>query len=355
MFVAFAFKSQANITYVLSYDAVGDKYTVSAVSDATYATVNIGPSYASLAFSPSYNTAAIVVTPVNGGAWAVSDKVTGNTGSLNTYKVVGFATTGAAIAGGMTAGTSYPMFTFTFGVGNNCGGTLRLYVNGVDPTDPNGAGGDFTSYLEINSIDYLSTNSDAGFKTCVQLELPVKFSDFTVVKRDNDAQLTWTVQNQDANAGRYDVERSYNGIDFTGIGSVPANLNATTVTYNYKDLAAISKRGSGIIYYRIKEINTDGQYSLTVVRTLRITNTTAVTLYPNPANDHTSLTIDLEAPQTIYITVTDGAGKEMRNLHIEGFAGINLSRIDVSKFAAGSYMVTVKIGGLTQTLGFVKQ
>jgi len=351
----FAFKSNAAIQYTMTYDAIGDRFIVAFTSTISYPTANVGPSYATVAFSSGYNTATAVATPINGGAWLNQDRVTGNTGSLNGYKIIGFATNGAAIVGGVTAGTSYQLFSFTFGPGNNCGGTLRLFVNSTDPADPDGAGGDFTSYLNIAGVDQFSTNSNTTFQTCASLTVPVKFSNFAASKKDNDALLNWTVQNQDANSNYFNIERSFNGVDFTSIGSVSVNFSSSTGNYNYKDLGIIPIRKSGLIFYRIKEVDRDGRFVFTEVRVVRVSSTVIIGAYPNPATSYTNLTIDLDKAQTIYITLNDAAGKEVQNLHLEGNAGFNITRLQLSKLSSGNYIITVKVGDTIQTLPIIKQ
>jgi hypothetical protein len=338
-----------SLTYKLSYDAVGDKFTVSFVSPSiSYPSANIGTGTATVVFSSAYNTTAAAATPIAGGAWAVTEKLTG--GGL---KYIAFTTGGATLVGGITAGTTYPLFTFTLGSGNNCVGTLRLFVDATDNNDPAGVGSDVTAYLDINGTDILSSNSDATMQSCITLALPVKYSNFTATRKDNDGMLTWTVENQDANSDHFDIERSFNGMDFTAIGTTPV-AQTSAATYNYKDAGIITRRGSGMIFYRIKEIDKDNRAVYTETRAIRATTSSYVAIYPNPASAYTNLTIDLDRAQTVYITITDASGKEVQVTHIEGTAGFNMTRLNLSKLSAGNYMINVKIADSTQTLPIVK-
>ena len=360
IFALFTVKSWAGITYTLSYDPIGDKFTVSFVSTVSYpAGTAIGSSYSTVVFSSSYNTAAITTTGVTGGTWAVSDKVTGSVaGTLNGLKIVGFATTGATVPGGIVAGTSYPAYTFTFGAGLNCVGTLRLFVDATDNADPSNQGLDFTSYLEIPPpTDYNSANSDITMQTCATLALPVKFSYFSAQKKNADGILSWIIQNQDANATHYDVERSYNGVDFTAVASVPAVSNGgPSITYNYTDANVFKTLVSGLVFYRIKEVDADGSFTYTDIKNLRVSSAIAVNLYPNPTTtSHAYLTVDMQNSQTIYVSITDAAGKQVNKLQIDGVSGYNMTRLNVTPLPKGTYMVNVKTGTYSQTLTLVKQ
>lgn len=355
------FKSEASITYNLSYDAIADKFTVSFTSTVTYdaAHSQIGASVATLVFSPSYNPASIVTTPIAGGAWGVVTYSTSLYAPIIGDKVVEFGTSGGAIASGITAGTSYNLFTFTFGTGVNCVGTLRLYVNGVDPADPANIGDDYTSYLELSPplVDNVSTNSNSTMQTCITLALPVKFSYFSAQKKNADGILSWIIQNQDANATHYDVERSYNGVDFTAVASVPAISNGgTSITYNYTDANVFKTLVSGLVFYRIKEVDADGSFTYTDIKNLRVSSAIAVNLYPNPTTtSHAYLTVDMQNSQTIYVSILDASGKQINKLQIDGVSGYNMTRLNVSPLPKGTYMVNVKTGTFSQTLTLVKQ
>jgi hypothetical protein len=359
IFALFAFKSQATMTYNLVYDAINDKFVVSFTSTVTYdaAHSNIGASGASVVFSSGYNLASMVVTSIAAGAWGVQGTATSIYTPIIGYKVANIATSGGNIATGITAGTSYNLFSFTFGLGNNCGGTLRLFVNATDPADPDNSGSDYTSYVEQTPPlnDWLSTNSNSTFQTCASLTVPVKYSNFSAAKNGNDAQLNWTVQNQDANSDHFAIERSFNGVDFAAIGTMPVNLSNSTGNYNYKDLGIIPIRRSGLIFYRIKEVDKDGRSIYTEVRAVRVTASIAVSAYPNPATSYVNLTIDLDKAATVNITINDATGKEVQNFNLEGNVGFNITRLHLEKFSSGNYIINVKIGDSVQVVPIIKQ
>ncbi len=356
-FALLSFQSWATITYKIRYNSTTDMYEVYFVSTIDYPTVaNIGPSQATLAFDASYNTNTIVTTSISGGAWVAQDKVAGNTGSLNMKNIVGFQTSGAPIAGGVVSGTEYELFTFTFGALQNCTGTLRLFVNGTDPTDPNGAGGDFTSFLGIGGLDEISTNTDPTFYTCSAF-LPINLLNFSAVRKDKDAMLNWQVANQDANSSHFELERGFTGTDFKKIGQVDVNLNSgTTASYSFNDVNIVSIKSSGVVYYRLKTVDKDGKYSYSTIRNLRLSSKAfGVNLYPNPAKGFSHVTIELENPAKIMLSVSDASGRTVQSFEFAGFKGLNQKKIDLSKLAGGSYLVKVNNGSEVQTVPLVKE
>ena len=95
--------------------------------------------------------------------------------------------------------------------------------------------------------------------------LPVKFIGFTVTPRDADVLVQWSTS-QEINASMYEVERSLNGNNWTTIAYVAAAGNSSDVnSYSFSD-----KTLSGnVAYYRIKEIDFDGQTTLTSVKSIK--------------------------------------------------------------------------------------
>ena len=205
-----------------------------------------------------------------------------------------------------------------------------------------------------------STNDGNGytgnsFATLSSGVVPVRLTTFNAVKNNQDAFVTWTVQNQDANADRFEVERSFNGTDFKYIGMTDANDNGGNLSYNYTDRNITSLKGVGIIYYRLKSVDKNGTFVYSQVRDIRLEAATfAINLYPNPAATFTNLSFELQEASKIAVIVRDAAGKAVRSMQVTGVKGINQQRIDVSSLATGRYNVTLQTNGQVQTLSFLK-
>lgn len=186
--------------------------------------------------------------------------------------------------------------------------------------------------------------------------LPIKVTDFTVVKRNNDGLVSWIIENQDYNTSNFEVERSMNGRDFINIGNVNANLTSGSVgryTYNDANIANISS--SRVIYYRLKIVDRDGHFTYSEIRSIKLDSKAGtITIYPNPVKSFTNLVYDMVADAPVVVTVTDGAGKLMQRLEIAGQKGTNQTRIDMAKYAAGTYMVKIQAGDMIQSIPVIK-
>lgn len=96
----------------------------------------------------------------------------------------------------------------------------------------------------------------------------------------NTNQVEWKVSNE-INIARYVVEKSADGSNFTGmqITAAVGNSVAGSITYSALDEQAFT----GINYYRIRSIGTDGSESLSnIVKVVNAKWATVLSVYPNP-------------------------------------------------------------------------
>ena len=90
--------------------------------------------------------------------------------------------------------------------------------------------------------------------------LPVKYLSFEGKKIANSLLLNW-ITTEEINNNYFQVERSFNGIDFMQIGlALDGFENGTKKEYAFKDYSDLLKNKE-IIYYRLKQIDNDGNYT----------------------------------------------------------------------------------------------
>ncbi|MEO6638005.1 MAG: T9SS type A sorting domain-containing protein [Ginsengibacter sp.] len=186
--------------------------------------------------------------------------------------------------------------------------------------------------------------------------VPVKLTNFSAVKKNNDAILNWQVTNQDANSNYFELERSFNGTDFSKVGRVDVNLNSgLSGSYAFTDVNAAALR-SNVLYYRLKMVDKDNTVTYSTIKNIRLTSKAfSVNVYPNPARQFSIVNIELENESSIILNLTDASGKVLQKTQFNGFKGLNQKQIDVSKFASGSYLLKVNSGNETQTISILKE
>lgn len=184
--------------------------------------------------------------------------------------------------------------------------------------------------------------------------LPVTFRRFSVVKKDKDAQLDWSVENQDVNTSHFIIERSVNGVEFESIKTITVNLaSGAEASYQYTDLN-VADILQPVVYYRIKQVDKDGQFVYTKILSVKFDKQKRSQLYPNPVLSRATLSFHLETAQKIIVIVTDAAGKAVRQIKVTGMKGENQQSIDVSRLPAGTYKLSIHSGESVETLQLIK-
>jgi SdrD B-like domain/Secretion system C-terminal sorting domain len=195
-------------------------------------------------------------------------------------------------------------------------------------SDVNSSGTTGTFDVTINTIN---VTIDAGIIN--SLTLPNKFISFTAAKQNNSSVLNFVI-GQGAPSSTFTIEQSINGVSFTAIGTV-AGTNATS--YNYTDVAPnLSAKN----YYRIKEVEANGQVSYSEIRFVKFGKDVKVEVYPVPASSHLNITITEELiNKPIVISMYNATGQEVVRTSVSKASGTET--IDVSQLASGVYQLRV--------------
>lgn len=165
--------------------------------------------------------------------------------------------------------------------------------------------------------------------------LPVTLTNFNGRNNGNTNILTWVVENE-INLSRYELQRSINGRDFTGI----ATLNATgSGNYTYTD-ADIK---SPVYFYRLKSIDIDGTYSYSsIVKLNGPVKNISIAATPNPFGNTMKLAIASPAKEAATLLLTDLSGKTLLQKNINLLQGVNTVEIDqLQSLAAGTYILNL--------------
>jgi hypothetical protein len=212
-----------------------------------------------------------------------------------------------------------------------------------------------TSSITVTTIDANGgTNTLTYSYTIGDFPLPVELTDFTATAVKNlDAALLWHTA-QEKNNDHFDVERSLNGTNFVKIGEVKGQGSKTTVTEYALTDAGIGPKAKGLVYYRLKQVDTDGETSYSPVRTVTFTTTLvpAITLFPNPATTGTQLDLTQLPTGRYQVSVIDATGRIVLNTTLE--AGL-AHALDLNTIANGTYNVLVRGQSNGQTINLTKR
>jgi hypothetical protein len=167
--------------------------------------------------------------------------------------------------------------------------------------------------------------------------LPLNFTSFTGIIKNNKAALSWSTTNE-VNNKFFIVERSLNGRNFDSVGQVQAGNN-TSNTYSFNE-----NNTNATSYYRIKQVDINGSYTYSSVITLKNTGSSKdVTVYPTQATSTINYVLSSEAPATVTVQVYNITGQPVISQQATLMQGLNVRSVNVSGLVVGSYVLRIQI------------
>lgn len=198
-----------------------------------------------------------------------------------------------------------------------------------------------------------TVNNDPG---CT---LPVTLTSFTGQHRDGRNLLSWITATEINNAG-FELMRSADGINFSKLAFVASKAengnSSAAITYSFTD----EKPFETTSYYRLKQVDKDGKYSLSGIVALKgrgISKVELVNLYPNPAKHRVNLGVVSQKAMNAGILVMDVAGKIVQQRNVQLTTGDNQVSLNTQQLAPGSYLIklTCADGCETSVKHFIKE
>ena len=241
----------------------------------------------------------------------------------------------------MAAGTT--LFSQTFAV--NIPGPYRLSIT---------MGGNTGAGTVRLSLDDLTVDSYLLGCDPNAVPLPIHLISFQGnMNKNNKVTLNWTVADNE-NANSFEVERSYNGRDFTTAGVVFASEKMGTEKYSFYETTT----GTDKVMYRLKMIdkNREVDYSRILIFQLKSTTANNIRIIGNPVNDKLTFSYTSSVSQSVDLKVYDMSGKIVLKNKVTSLEGSNVVSLPLSStFKAGMYIVEVNNGAELQSSKFIKQ
>jgi len=295
-------------------------------------------------------------------------------GTVQVVRTTGSAINSTSLPGGRSISRSYDLTPSGPNTGLNL--TLTLKYNTVDlgsmsenllylyrATSASSSFSRFPSTVNTTShqvtasaVDHLSVWTLAASSN----PLPVELSAFEAAAVGADARLTWTTASE-KNNDHFEVQVSTNGTEFQSIGRVASQGNTARATnYSLVD-AKIARYNKALLYYRLRQVDTDGTATLSPVRTLSVGGAEAgftAQLVPNPSQ------LTAEAPQlylagpdagAVSLTLRDAVGRVLSQRQVNVAGTSMLALPEAAKLAAGLYILEVQQGARRLNLKMVRE
>ncbi len=244
---------------------------------------------------------------------------------------------------------------------NNTGETVNLfndnnvlitnYTYGTEANDNQSIArnpdltGDFVKHLSIASNPVYQS---PGRRNADGTPLPVELSSFNAISLNNVVELKWETQTEINDYG-FSIEKSdsklNNTYNFHEIGFVNGNGNSNII-HDYKFIDSNIKAGK--YFYRLKQIDNDGNFKYSKIITIDLSNHFSFNLsqnYPNPFNPTTNIKYQIAKPEKVILRIYDILGREVATLVNEKKqAGIYSVNFNSKNLSSGVYFYQLKAG-----------
>jgi hypothetical protein len=240
----------------------------------------------------------------------------------------------------------------TYAVTNTTGSSyVWTVINGVKLTGgtTNSITVDWDVAYTAGMVNVVETNTlgcqgDTVFKPIVSI-VPVEFLSFDAKRVNEKVNLTWVTASE-INNSHFDVERSVDNNRFEQIGTVKGNGTTSMMnTYSMVDnIKAIINSNATTVYYRLKQVDYDGEFAYTPTVTVSLNEKGSATavLNPNPFKDAFTVEVTESSATTAEVYLIDGNGKMVRNFTMELNKGTTAYQItELNELSSGMYFVRI--------------
>lgn len=219
---------------------------------------------------------------------------------------------------------------------------------------------DFSSTASI-SIARTSGNADAratigpgmggkaNLVTCYDIwmvendALPVNLTGFSAEVNGDKVELKWNTASE-TNNSHFDIERSSDAKEFGKIGIVKSKGDSkSNVDYYFMDEMPFQ----GLNYYRLRQVDYDGKFEYSKIRSVNLKEDFRVVVYPNPTSDYV---LFRGVKENSTFEIIDITGTQRFNTTIK--TSIPEIKVDVSQYKSGMYIVKVVHNGQIETRKF---
>ncbi len=199
----------------------------------------------------------------------------------------------------------------------------------------------------LNTADAIQGGSSIGKgSACVEVTnvifTPVELISFSAKAKNKSIELNWTTSSERNNEG-FEIERSISSDnEFENVGWIKGNGNSVNnINYEFEDTDV----KSGIVYYyRLKQIDHDGEFEYSEIRSAKIIDETEISISPNPARGSVLISSSNELSDNVSLTLRTIEGKIALQIEIDGKELRNGYLLDLEGLGDGVYFLESKRG-----------
>lgn len=210
---------------------------------------------------------------------------------------------------------------------NPCNSNKSISIGTTKIASCSGGGATY-SFTDINNTGGINASG----------LLPVEFKNFEVIAVEGGLRLNWGTS-MERNNDYFLVERSENGIEFTALDKIAGQGDTNEISqYSFIDYNIASQN-----YYRIKQVDYDGQFSYSqVVFKEAEKSETDITIYPNPVSGNTFQVAYLSKhTDRVKLTIYNRTGQIVQEKEYDIVVGGNNLSVLTETTPKGQYFIRI--------------
>ena len=176
--------------------------------------------------------------------------------------------------------------------------------------------------------------------------LPIELKTFTGERTAEGNYLSWITESENYN-DYFEVLHSRDGDHFEKIATISgAGFTTTEQFYSFLHQGV----GSGLHYYRLKQVDFDGTASESNIISIKTQGTSGLySCYPNPVNDHLAIKLETFRDEDMHLKMIAANGTIVWSESIDVSAGTTILERSIEHLKSGVYTFTVEtINGIHQ-------
>lgn len=229
-------------------------------------------------------------------------------------------------------------------VPTNTADQYKLYKRNSNQT-----GNTWGNYIDFADVITTGANGSATFSTDNGITsfsqfilttegtvLPIELLQFSVYLNDlKEVKLDW-VTGSELDNDYFIIEKSRDGITFLPLDKIESKGDSNENQY-YESVD--KKPFNGISYYRLKQVDLDGQFTYSLIKSITINALKDdIIVYPNPIKSSQFLNIKSYLEEDFEVIINDASGKTLKTEWINNGNG----QISLSELPSGFYFYKIK-------------
>ncbi|MCC7501808.1 MAG: T9SS type A sorting domain-containing protein [Flavobacteriales bacterium] len=196
----------------------------------------------------------------------------------------------------------------------------------------------YVSNFSLSGLQFGLSWQMAGGASIDCTVLPIELTAFDAVAIDEQVDVNWITATE-LNNDHFEIERSSDALNFERVAQVNGAGNSqSALEYAWRDADPLP----GTSYYRLKQVDLDGQFSYSPVRPVTLaTEPNVIRPYPNPVRDLLYIPLGSNDHGNTTVRIIDAKGTMVRNEQRVLGDGSSTLTIPVGSLSPGSYAVQV--------------